>query len=94
MNEGRNEEGLFMLRNQRNLSKVLLVNDETLRNMKMGDKNITSIMQSQRSIEDERLRRESQPIVSSKNFYNFKGTVYEEVGESDGKIRLYSKDKD
>ena len=56
LNEGKNDKGLFILRNQRNRSKILYVDDETLRNMKIGDKrNITSIMQSQRSLEDEDL---------------------------------------
>ena len=94
MNEGKNEDGLFVLRNQYNKSKVLVVDDETLRNMKMGDKNLTSIMQSQKSIENEPLRRDSQKVVSSKNFFNIKGTVYEEVGESNGKVQLYNQDKD
>ena len=58
MNEGRNEEGLLVLRNQQNKSKVLAVDDETFRNMKMGHQNATNIMQSQKQLEEVELNKD------------------------------------
>lgn len=92
--EGPDETGYYILRNTGDRSQVIRITEEVLINLRKDKKNVTSIMQSQKSLKSNAdggsLRKSTQQIVSHKKLYNIEGTVYEEIKEEDGKVYLYN----
>ena len=82
------------MRNIKRKSKVFKVDEESLRNLKANEKRkALSILGSQKSIKSSDGEGTTLLKNMKKNYYNFKGSVYEEIGEENGKVKLYSKDK-
>ena len=79
--EGPDEKGYYILRNMGDRSQAVRITEEVLINLRKEKKNITSIMQSQKSmksnVDGNSLAKSTQQIVSHKKIYQIEGIEYE-----------------